>query len=291
LAVKNKIDGYTGDASRLFGSWGELAVASGDNNKMASGAAWGYASNNNGALQPNSRDGLSTEGNPGGGMSDDECDYSVLTFGSGCGMFSDKGGGSDNIDIDKLIGELKEAGYEKKGSIEEVKTFEENGNKKRYYYAEKVDIGSNIEIDRAEERYGKFGNVKSIVIMAKNIDISCGVTRIDAILIATEVIDTCVYDEKPNSSNGGDDWREKAEGQLANLGIAQQQLIINGAMYAKTIYFDRTYGAGTGTRSIVPAEIVNYDNSMLFTGGSGGGTANGDGVMDVVYVRELAPRY
>lgn len=294
LAAKNKIDRYTGDTPRLFGSWGELAVASGNNDTMASGAAWGYASNGDNGLQPNpSSDEVNNTGDPGGGTSNDKCKYSMLTFGSECGMFEELGGGSGEMNestIATMAKQIKEK-LEKVdnyfySNISEIRLGEEElvDNRRFYENTGNISILTDIRIDRSnsDNNFSRLDDVPQVVVYAENINIACDVGRIDAILIATNTIDTCAHDDKPNEE-------DEAKKQLANLGIAQKQLIINGAMYANTIHFDRTYGAGTGTRSIVPAEIVNYDNSMLFTGG-GGGTPTG-GSMDVVYVRELAPRY
>lgn len=280
-ATKNLGDNY---GVRLFGSWGELAVASGNNSKMASGAAWGYASNNSGVLQPNPIDGTNTEGDPGGGTNTDNCDSDVLTFGSGCGMFEELGGGSGEMNESTIAAmaehikeELNVPNENIHSNVSEIKLGEEDlVSDELYENSGDIYILTNIKINRnnSDNKLSKLGDAPQVVIYAKNINIACNVGRIDAILIAEETINTCA------------DIEEKV---LKESSAAQNQLIINGAMYAKDIKFNRTYGAGTGTRSIVPAEIVNYDNSMLFTGG-GGGTPTG-GSMDVVYVRELAPRY
>lgn len=294
ISKKYEIANYDGDVPRMFGSWGELAVStlSGKNQTMASGAAWGYDSNNDGNLQPNPYNGDNI-GNPGGGTSNIKCNYSRLTFGSGCGLMGNISGGSGEMEgaISAVVGQIEKKLEVADGrshhvdGVEEINLGDEEFVKGTRYFKNSgnIYIGKDIKIKRGNN-ISNLEDAPQVVVYAKggNINIDCGVKEIDAILIADGVIDTCYYDGKPL----GD---KDAEKELAKLVVAQTQLQINGAMYANTIKFNRTYGAGTGTRSIVPAEIVNYDNSMLFTGG-GGGTPTG-GSMDVVYVRELAPRY
>lgn len=278
-----------GDERRLFGSWGELAVSTlnGGNSTMASGATWGYDSNNDGDLQPNPYSTINS-GNPGGGTMGTGCDSSILSFGSGCGLLGSIPGGSGEMDasgiskiaeqVEKKIGitgdansldyvyVVDEINLGEDEFVNGVRYFKNNGD---------IDINSDVKIER-NKAFSKLEGTPQVVVYAgNNINIDCEVRRIDAILIAGGTINTCA---------------NKAEDALRNFGLAQTQLKINGAMYANTIKFNRTYGAATGANSIVPAEIVNYDNSMLFTGGSGTGTQTG-GSMDVVYVRELAPRY
>ena len=190
-----------------------------------------------------------------GGNSDGE--YNNLTF---------NGGDNETITLEDIKTSLEKDGY---------KTDDEN---KKLLYADGTYIISN-DIIRYDEgmSYNDFESIPSIVILAKNIDIKCDVGRIDAILIAKDNINTC--------SDGG---------TLQTSRAAQNQLIINGAI--KTggkLSLNRTYGAATGRNSIVPAEIINYDNSMMFIGGgSASASASVDpSKLEVQHIRELAPRY
>lgn len=132
-----------------------------------------------------------------------------------------------------------------------------------------VKIYNNIEYP---DTYQTLNDIPKVVVYAKgNIDIWCGVTRIDAILIAEGTINTCNDD--------------------GNASVSRNvQLKINGALIADRLLLNRTYGAGPGAASGVPAEIINYDTSMLLWGQSQA-DISASGKMNATYTRELAPRY
>ncbi|MBQ3475916.1 hypothetical protein IJH26_00160, partial [Candidatus Saccharibacteria bacterium] len=73
----------------------------------------------------------------------------------------------------------------------------------------------------------------------------------------------------------------------------KSQLRINGAIIAKRLIANRTYGAGTGANSGDPAEIINFDPSLYLWGmkSSDETSLNKSNNIDTVYIRELAPRY
>lgn len=271
---------FSRSGSSRFGSWAELAVVKGEkNDSMASGAGLGYAGYKDGKLWPNpspadgfgnnpSRAGDDT-GEPGGRTDNN---YEKLTL---------DGGGGVNIDLSAVKESLEADGYAESDSDSE--------NKRLYYSDDTFTVSSDIKNveDRSQKEFNSFAEIPKIVILANRINIECGVNRIDAILIAREGINTC-------SNPGGSDAKKARN--------AQRQLVINGAIkvgYKKnngemlgTLELNRTYGASTGNNSMVPAEIINYDNSMLFVGGSGGGSASADpNKLEVQHVRELAPRY
>ena len=52
----------------------------------------------------------------------------------------------------------------------------------------------------------------------------------------------------------------------------------------------RTYGAGTGKYSGIPAEIINYDSTLVIWARSRADTGE-TGVLNATYTHELAPRY
>ena len=68
------------------------------------------------------------------------------------------------------------------------------------------------------------------------------------------------------------------------------QLTINGAIIAKRLIANRTYGAATGANSIVPAEIVNFDPTLYQFGGSAEANDDTTGRLDVTTMHEVAPR-
>ncbi|MDO4741856.1 MAG: hypothetical protein Q4A79_00555 [Candidatus Saccharibacteria bacterium] len=114
--------------------------------------------------------------------------------------------------------------------------------------------------------------IKKLIIIAGNdIIIGCSVNRVDALLIAGGEINTC-------NSTGGINSEDRSK-----------QLTINGATISDRLKLNRTYGAATGTNSGVPAEIINYDASVLIWGNyMSTGNANN---LVVTSQRELPPRY
>ncbi|MBR3144009.1 hypothetical protein IKF12_02290 [Candidatus Saccharibacteria bacterium] len=122
--------------------------------------------------------------------------------------------------------------------------------------------------------------ISQVVVYADgDINISCNVDRLDAVLIARGTIDTC-YD-------GGD----------INSVARSRQLLINGALVAGKLVPGRTYGNTMGVvggswniGSETPAEIINYDTSMLLWGWGMADSAE-SGTLTMTYQHELAPRY
>ena len=124
--------------------------------------------------------------------------------------------------------------------------------------------------------YSTLEEMPKLIIYGKNIYIKCQVNRIDAVLIAEQVVDTCA------ESNGSHpDLNDAAR---------SNQLRINGTVIADKLVLNRTYGAGAGDKSGVPAEVLNYDTSLLLWGRAQADTST-SGRMTVTYTRELAPRY
>lgn len=166
-----------------------------------------------------------------------------------------------------------------------------------------VNINGNIVYNTSDKVYYSLEEVPKLFIYAKNINISCGVGRLDAVLFASGNIDTC-YDG-PKKGNGTPDYDAVPRGKEYS-----KQLVINGAIIAGQVLFRRTYGAvdlsnttdQTGGSVVskcqdnvkycasIPAEIINYDYSIIVTGkNSNTGTSKTNLV--TVYQRELAPRY
>ena len=133
-------------------------------------------------------------------------------------------------------------------------------------------ITINGNITYADESYKTLDEIPKLILYAENINITCGVTRLDAIIIANKTVNTCSDSNDINSR--------------AN----SNQLRINGVIIADKLELRRTYGAATGTNSGEPAEIINYDTSIILWSNAMTDTGSSN-VMTATYQRELAPRY
>lgn len=155
-----------------------------------------------------------------------------------------------------------------------------------------VTITGNIIYNDDSKVYYSLEEVPKMLIYANDVNISCDVTRVDAIIFASGTLNTC----SDGPRNGDGSLNREAEAY-------SKQLVINGAIIAKTIYFNRTYGAVSDYSGVaancknnvracasIPAEIVNYDNSILVMG-KDSNTATTKTNLVTVYQRELAPRY
>lgn len=137
------------------------------------------------------------------------------------------------------------------------------------------DIAINGDVQYADG-YSKLEDMPKLIIYAKNIYINCQVNRVDAVLIAEQNVDTCA---EWNGTNP--DLNSEARSRL---------LKINGTVITNKLLLNRTYGAGKGTASGVPAEIINYDTTLLLWGRAQADTSD-SGRTTTTYIRELAPRY
>ncbi|MDO4611458.1 MAG: hypothetical protein Q4B34_01190 [Candidatus Saccharibacteria bacterium] len=138
-----------------------------------------------------------------------------------------------------------------------------------------IKVGGNVTIN-GNLKYSVssmtgYTAIPKLIIYGKNITIACHVTRVDAILIAENTVNTC-----DNSD--------------VNSEARSNQLTINGAIIAKELKLNRTYGAGNGSSSDIPAEIINYDSSMTIWSQSGR-TNDATEAFVTTYQHELAPRY
>ncbi|MBR5647631.1 hypothetical protein IKW73_01680 [Candidatus Saccharibacteria bacterium] len=134
-----------------------------------------------------------------------------------------------------------------------------------------ITINSDITYDN--DGYTEMGQVPKLIIFANNnINIKCNVSRIDAVLIANGNVYTC------SDSNGLDSEKNS------------KQLKINGTVITNRLIARRTYGNATGANSAVPAEIINYDSSIILWSSVETDTSGTDTV-NVTYQHELAPRY
>lgn len=135
----------------------------------------------------------------------------------------------------------------------------------------------NGDIIYQDGTYTELSEIPKAFIAAKNISIACNVKRIDAILIAKNKLDTCSGSN--NDTQAGLDAPNRSN-----------QLVINGAITTGILDLNRTFGAATGIYSKIPAEIINYDTSVILWGRS---IKNSEdyGRVYQTYLHELAPRY
>ena len=162
-----------------------------------------------------------------------------------------------------------------------VNGYEINDSSIRVVYSKgDVTIGGDLKYARTYTTYNDLP--KLVVYAGGDINIKCSVDRIDGLLIASGKVSTC---SDADASDQNDQKR-------AN------QLIVNGAIISNSLDAGRTYGAGIGANSIVPAEIISFDPSLHLwvsgskstTGGGSGPTVGGAKALKVTYQKELAPR-
>lgn len=161
-------------------------------------------------------------------------------------------------------------------------------------------ITGNIIYDNDSDSnagYTSMTNLPQVVIYASgNIHIACGVSRIDAILVAGNIVYTC---SKTNADGvveedylvtSATDLDTISSSDINAIDRSLTQLTINGAIIANKIELARTYGNAIGVESGTPAEIINFDTSSLVWGRSMADAGESD-TLTTVYVHELAPRY
>ncbi|MBR3323928.1 hypothetical protein IKG24_00085 [Candidatus Saccharibacteria bacterium] len=127
--------------------------------------------------------------------------------------------------------------------------------------------------------FSSLGQIPKVIIYAKDINIRCDVGEVDAILIATNNVNTC-------SNPDGDD----------SSPARAKQLKIVGTVITKKLSLGRTYGAAAWGGGDKPngqgkaAEIFDYDSTMLMWSEYMSSSAQTD-TLQTVYQQELAPRY
>lgn len=293
-----------GGGNFVFGSWTELGlIANGIVTGLTSGASLGYGSvNGDGTLVPNpSNAGLrpfqtnNASNTPiasvGGGRDTSYCKNSPLSIANdNCSSFVGKIGNNASTNkaesdkqavIDILAYGTNESDnnetYEYHSSSHTLGKIDidVNGTTKSVRSAKDIIISDNIQYGG---QYEKLYDVPKMIIYANNIYIRCNVTRIDALLIAENTVNTCVGEDDKTPEHINDPLRSNP-------------LIINGAVVARKLEATRTYGAATGANSIVPAEIINFDPTLyLFGGNTESGDDDNTGRLDVTYQYEMAPR-
>lgn len=309
--VKKNLAGYSssysataesGQAILAFGSWGELGVVgNGTISGFGSGASMGYGQNGILGLSPNSFANNSIVSNPGGGRDSSFCKRIPLTIpNSPCDDPINGLSSAINItkaasDKESIVTLLASGDASKMTNYAHYDTDETitkagynaigetiDGSTTRVVSSDgSITIGSDLDYLNGE--YTGFSQMPKLIIYAKkNIYIDCGVNRIDALLIANDTVVTC--------NNFENDLNDNNVKKRINDPDNSVQLTVNGAIIAKRLIPNRTYGAATGVNSIVPAEIVNFDPTLYQFGGSAESDDDTTGRLDMTYIHELAPR-
>ena len=300
VSKKNNVYGYANydinskNRFFVFGSFTELDVISlGTVTGLSSGASTGYAHIDNASLWPSyynnnasNVDALMNYG-PGGSYETtaNYCLRSVLTFANDTCSHNIAGaiGGSSRNNTEEnrndLIERFKDAKDSKISYENKTSDYTTNENiivdkgLTRVIDAKGYTITINQDINfLSNQTYISMEEIPKLILFAKNIEITCNVTRIDAVLIAEKDINTC--------SNSND----------INSEMNSRQLMINGSIISNTLSANRTYGAAKGANSIIPAEIINYDTTLYLWGGNKADITN-SGKLESTILREIAPRY
>ena len=264
------LEGNSG-AKYIFGSWSELGVvANASVTGFASGASTGYPLGSNVSKFCN-RIPLTFANSP---CSD------VVSSPIGTSIATNNTANDKESVINKL---MTEDVY--KHSLDDLVVNEPitagNGEVKVVYARGNVTLNQNVTY---VGNYNNLDKVPKVVVYGKNIVIGCGVTRIDALLIADEKVVTC-------DNIDGDllDTDNKARNHI-NERQNSNQLTINGAVIAKKMIANRTYGAATGTDSITSAEVIDFDPTLYLWGTMVDENASKNNKLEATYLHELAPR-
>jgi len=126
-------------------------------------------------------------------------------------------------------------------------------------------------------------SVKQNLIFANNILILPNVTKIDALVVSENLVDTCAYESTAK-------WNTDTRITLSNLSsdICTSQLVFEAPVITKTINLYRTYGAASDTSSVRRGEIFNFNMANYLWDY---GQASKYSQANTTYIRELPPRY
>ncbi len=132
-----------------------------------------------------------------------------------------------------------------------------------------VTIAGNISY--ADGALANIRDIPQVVIIAQNISIQDGVARVDAWLVANDVINTC-------SNFAGNLTSGKCGGLLE----------VNGPVITGRLLLNRTAGSGTDAQSGDPAERFNLRPDAFLWASL---QAHGSSKAQTVYSQELPPRF
>lgn len=127
-------------------------------------------------------------------------------------------------------------------------------------------------ITYADETLTKLQDIPQVVIIAKNINIQEGVSRVDAWLVAKDTINTC----------------SNFAGTKLTSGKCGSLLEVNGPVVTNRLILNRTAGSGTGEDSGDPAERFNLRPDAYLWAQL---LSRGGNKAQTVYSTELPPRF
>lgn len=139
------------------------------------------------------------------------------------------------------------------------------------YSPSNITIDSNLTF--LDTNYTNVNQIPQYVIYAKgDINISCHVEKLNAILVAEGKVNTC-----PGANTSP-----------LNNPANSTKLEVYGFIIANRLILNRTYGSATGHHSITPAELIDLSPSVYYWAT---GNASDTPKLFSSYHRELAPRY
>ena len=139
------------------------------------------------------------------------------------------------------------------------------------YSPSNITIDSNLTFP--DTNYTNVNQIPQYVIYAKgDINISCHVEKLNAILVAEGKVNTC-----PGANTSP-----------LNNPANSTKLEVYGFIIANRLILNRTYGSATGHHSITPAELIDLSPSVYYWAT---GNASDTPKLFSSYHRELAPRY
>jgi hypothetical protein len=200
------------------------------------------------------------------------------TFSSGnLNDYAVNANGSTTADENSIVSyRIKDNVVLDSGSIVTDAKLEGQSNKTVVYDAADQDVVIDGDIIINTRNVSSPKDIAAVIIIAKNVYITSGPKRIDAIIVADKV-NTCAF-------NGSTAIK------MNNLGanVCNNSLQFNAPVLTKKLVLSRTAGAGKGEESSERAEIFNFSNTnYLWTYAQM--TRFNQAV--TTYSRELPPRY
>lgn len=150
-----------------------------------------------------------------------------------------------------------------------------NNSRLTIEYSDNIKVIDHDYIENPNRNLSNINDLhQTIIIAKKGVEIKPHVKQIDAwIIVEDGYIDTCIgFNTNEPSSTGS----------------CNNQLRINGPVFANQLKLNRTHGAGQGNDSITPAEIFNFrPDAYLWA------FARSQEFSEAytTYMRELAPRF
>lgn len=274
LAVRGQVETSTTIKSgQVFGSWVEYGVfAVGSVNRFASGAGLnGQTNNNQQAWSKFTFANVDPSGSPAFGNFTSESNFRPL---SNAAAFFTALPNRTPISGSVNVGGLTFA----TGSPAQVRTAGNltitgggvtKGRSVVIVATGTVTITGNINY--TDDTLNSLGDIPQVVIVANNINIQNGVSRIDAWLVAGNTINTC-------SNFTGNLTSEKCNTALE----------VNGPVVTNRLLLNRTAGSGSGDASDDPAERFNLRPDAFLWARL---QASGNSKAQTVYTVELPPRF